>query len=102
MDSVISPAFHRATDAGDDGAVIPGDARYKDAGSSSCAELYSGSCIDIMFQPRKPWFGLRGGWLTFWVTVACATDMTLFGYDQGVFGMFNPLLSLLDDRILTG
>ncbi|TKA77978.1 hypothetical protein B0A49_02438 [Cryomyces minteri] len=33
-----------------------------------------------------PYFGLTGGWLTFWVTVACATDMTLFGYDQGVFG----------------
>ncbi|KAA8569440.1 hypothetical protein EYC84_001075 [Monilinia fructicola] len=33
-----------------------------------------------------PYFGMRGGWLTFWVTVACATDMTLFGYDQGVFG----------------
>ncbi|KAJ0335802.1 hypothetical protein COL922a_008759 [Colletotrichum nupharicola] len=32
------------------------------------------------------YFGLKGGWLTFWVTVACATDMTLFGYDQGVFG----------------
>ncbi|KAK1965475.1 general substrate transporter [Colletotrichum sublineola] len=32
------------------------------------------------------WFGLKGAWLTFWVTVACATDMTLFGYDQGVFG----------------
>ena len=48
------------------------------------------------------YFGFRGGWLTFWVTVACATDMTLvrnsdhntrivadieqFGYDQGVFG----------------
>ncbi|KAI1331975.1 general substrate transporter [Xylariaceae sp. FL0255] len=35
---------------------------------------------------REPYFGLKGGWLTFWVTVACATDMTLFGYDQGVFG----------------
>ncbi|KAJ9200974.1 hypothetical protein DTO164E3_3723 [Paecilomyces variotii] len=55
---------------------------------------------------RVPYFGLRGGWLTFWITVssnaqdvlerhqanllelpqvACATDMTLFGYDQGVF-----------------
>ncbi|KAL4916446.1 general substrate transporter [Aspergillus aurantiobrunneus] len=34
---------------------------------------------------RKPFFGLTGGWLTFWLTVACATDMTLFGYDQGVF-----------------
>ncbi|KAJ5572450.1 hypothetical protein N7450_009434 [Penicillium hetheringtonii] len=33
----------------------------------------------------QPYFGLTGGWLTFWVTVACATDMTLFGYDQGVF-----------------
>ncbi|KAI1809452.1 general substrate transporter [Poronia punctata] len=35
---------------------------------------------------REPFFGLKGGWLTFWVTVACATDMTLYGYDQGVFG----------------
>lgn len=25
------------------------------------------------------YFGLRGGWLTLWVTVACGTDMTLFG-----------------------
>lgn len=38
----------------------------------------------------QPYFGLKRGWLTFWVTVACATDMMLFGYDQGVFGM--PLL----------
>ncbi|KAK5092941.1 hypothetical protein LTR70_005195 [Exophiala xenobiotica] len=36
--------------------------------------------------PKQPYFGLKGGWLTFWITVACATDMTLFGYDQGVFG----------------
>lgn len=57
-------------------------------------------------KETKPYFGLTGGWLTFWVTVclsnrlsraqytdesrpllkvACATDMTLFGYDQGVF-----------------
>ncbi|PSK50412.1 High-affinity glucose transporter [Elsinoe australis] len=36
--------------------------------------------------PAQPYFGLKGKWLTFWVTVACATDMTLFGYDQGVFG----------------
>ncbi|KAK6002235.1 hypothetical protein QM012_001873 [Aureobasidium pullulans] len=35
---------------------------------------------------KKPYFGLTGTWLTVWVTVACATDMTLFGYDQGVFG----------------
>ncbi|KAJ5348526.1 uncharacterized protein N7506_001779 [Penicillium brevicompactum] len=34
---------------------------------------------------RKPYFGLTGGWLTVWLTIACATDMTLFGYDQGVF-----------------
>ncbi|KAJ5769410.1 hypothetical protein N7520_003969 [Penicillium odoratum] len=34
---------------------------------------------------KKPYFGLTGGWLTLWVTVACATDMSLFGYDQGVF-----------------
>ncbi|KAF2098073.1 general substrate transporter [Rhizodiscina lignyota] len=33
-----------------------------------------------------PYFGMTGAKLTFWVTVACATDMTLFGYDQGVFG----------------
>jgi len=38
----------------------------------------------------KPYFGMRGGWLTFWVSVACSTDMTLFGYDQGVFGVFCP------------
>lgn len=44
----------------------------------------------------EPWFGLRGSWLTFWVTVACATDMTLFGYDQGVFGIHISLsISLL-------
>lgn len=36
--------------------------------------------------PKKPYFGLTGGWLTVWITIACATDMTLFGYDQGVFG----------------
>jgi hypothetical protein len=34
----------------------------------------------------QPYFGLKGDWSTLWVTVACATDMTLFGYDQGVFG----------------
>ncbi|KAJ6083121.1 hypothetical protein N7467_007256 [Penicillium canescens] len=36
-------------------------------------------------RKKKPYFGITGGWLTFWLTVACATDMTLFGYDQGVF-----------------
>ena len=38
----------------------------------------------------EPYFGMKGAWLTFWVTVACATDMTLFGYDQGVFGSYSP------------
>jgi hypothetical protein len=33
----------------------------------------------------QPYFGLKGRWLTFWLTVACSTEMTLFGYDQGVF-----------------
>ena len=28
---------------------------------------------------REQYFGLRGGWLTFWVTVAAASDMALFG-----------------------
>ncbi|TIA40091.1 general substrate transporter [Aureobasidium pullulans] len=39
--------------------------------------------------PKQRYFGFKGGWLVFWITVACATDMTLFGYDQGVFsGVF--------------
>ncbi|PWY66506.1 general substrate transporter [Aspergillus sclerotioniger CBS 115572] len=38
-----------------------------------------------LFSSKEPYFGLTGGWLTVWITVACATDMTLFGYDQGVF-----------------
>ncbi|OGM43809.1 hypothetical protein ABOM_007565 [Aspergillus bombycis] len=34
---------------------------------------------------KKPYFGLKGGWLTFWITrVARATDMNLFAYDQGL------------------
>ena len=44
------------------------------------------SILEANFSKMAPYFGLKGGWLTFWVTVACATDMTLFGYDQGVFG----------------
>ncbi|KAL4963229.1 sugar porter family MFS transporter [Aspergillus stella-maris] len=38
-----------------------------------------------MTMTKKPYFGFTGGWLTFWVSLACATDMMLFGYDQGVF-----------------
>ncbi|MCJ1232343.1 hypothetical protein MMC14_000295 [Varicellaria rhodocarpa] len=50
----------------------------------------------------KPYFGLRGGWLTFWVSVACATDMTLFGYDQGVFGGVIVTPDFLDTLHLDG
>ncbi|KAK2461111.1 hypothetical protein APHAL10511_006890 [Amanita phalloides] len=35
---------------------------------------------------QKPYFGLTGTYLNVWITVACTTAMTLFGYDQGVFG----------------
>ena len=36
----------------------------------------------MLLSPKERYFGLKGGWLVFWITVACATDMTLFGYDQ--------------------
>lgn len=49
-----------------------------------------------------PYFGLTGAWLTFWVTVACATDMTLFGYDQGVFGGVIVTQDFLDTLGLNG
>ncbi|KAJ5151581.1 hypothetical protein N7492_009876 [Penicillium capsulatum] len=61
-----------------------------------------------LFKSSQPYFGLRGGWLTFWVTVACATDMMLFGYDQGVFGGvvvtkdFLDTLDLNDNATLLG
>lgn len=57
---------------------------------------------------KDRYFGFRGGWLTFWVTVACATDMTLFGYDQGVFGGvivtddFLQTLNIVDNTSLQG
>ena len=35
-----------------------------------------------LFQPEKPYFGLREGWLTFWIMVACGADIALYGYDQ--------------------
>ncbi|OJJ42115.1 hypothetical protein ASPZODRAFT_20761 [Penicilliopsis zonata CBS 506.65] len=34
---------------------------------------------------KDRYFGARGDALTIWVTVCCATAMTLFGYDQAVF-----------------
>lgn len=39
---------------------------------------------------------------SFWVTVACATDMTLFGYDQGVFGGVIITKDFLDVHSLVG
>lgn len=53
-------------------------------------------------QSSKPYFGMTGKWLTFWVTVACATDMTLFGYDQGVFGGVIITPDFLDQLDLNG
>ncbi|CZT20430.1 probable sugar transporter STL1 [Ramularia collo-cygni] len=61
-----------------------------------------------MFGMKDRYFGLRGGWLTFWMTVACGTDMTLFGYDQGVFGGvivtqdFLQQLGIQDNKSLQG
>ncbi|CAF9931836.1 MAG: hypothetical protein ALECFALPRED_005104 [Alectoria fallacina] len=51
---------------------------------------------------KAPYFGFTGGWLTFWVSVACATDMTLFGYDQGVFGGVIVTPDFLDTLNLSG
>ncbi|PYH88519.1 general substrate transporter, partial [Aspergillus ellipticus CBS 707.79] len=51
---------------------------------------------------KKPYFGLTGGWLTFWIMVACATDMTLFGYDQGVFSGVVVTDDFLDTLGLAG
>ncbi|KAK5104895.1 hypothetical protein LTS08_001166 [Lithohypha guttulata] len=52
--------------------------------------------------PKQPYFGLKGRWLTFWITVACATDMTLFGYDQGVFSGIIVTQDFLDVHNLGG
>ncbi|RDK41032.1 hypothetical protein M752DRAFT_294703 [Aspergillus phoenicis ATCC 13157] len=51
------------------------------------------------FSSKEPYLRFTGGWLTFWLTVACATDMTLFGYDQCVFSgvvVTQDFLDLLD------
>ncbi|KAF2254942.1 general substrate transporter [Trematosphaeria pertusa] len=55
-----------------------------------------------MFGTMQLYFGMKGPWLTFWVTVACATDMTLFGYDQGVFGGVIVTPDFLDQLQLNG
>lgn len=33
-------------------------------------------------KPKSAYFGLRGGWLQFWLAVTCGVEMTLYGYDQ--------------------
>ncbi|KAM0815446.1 putative Major facilitator superfamily (MFS) profile domain-containing protein [Seiridium cardinale] len=53
-------------------------------------------------KEKSRWFGFRGGWLTFWITVACATDMALFGYDQGVFSGVVISSDYLDVHDLNG
>jgi len=51
---------------------------------------------------KDRYFGVRGGMLTFWLTVACGTDMTLFGYDQGVFGGVIVTQNFLDVHGISG
>ncbi|KAF2629209.1 hypothetical protein BU25DRAFT_438776 [Macroventuria anomochaeta] len=51
---------------------------------SGSREILSESGFNIRL--KRPFCGLTGTWLTVWVTVACATDMALLGYDQGAFG----------------
>ncbi|THW07841.1 general substrate transporter [Aureobasidium pullulans] len=47
--------------------------------------LWNPQIVTMRLAPKQRYIGFKGGWLVFWITVACATDMTLFGYDQGVF-----------------
>ncbi|KAJ6110169.1 hypothetical protein N7486_002404 [Penicillium sp. IBT 16267x] len=39
-----------------------------------------------MWKSSKHYFGLRGGWLAFWITLASGADMTLSGYDVAGIG----------------
>jgi MFS family permease len=57
-----------------------------------------------MAQPSdsKPFFGFRGGWLIFWLTLACSTDMMMFGYDQAVFSGVIVSQNFLDVLHLNG
>ncbi|OAG36647.1 hypothetical protein AYO21_09122 [Fonsecaea monophora] len=50
----------------------------------------------------KPFFGVRGGWLVFWITVACGADMLMSGYDQGVFSRATLSDDFLDKLHLRG
>ncbi|KAH0580564.1 hypothetical protein H2248_002060 [Termitomyces sp. 'cryptogamus'] len=45
-----------------------------------------GAGNDSIESKRRPYLGMTGTRLNIWVTVACTTAMTLFGYDQGVYG----------------
>jgi hypothetical protein len=49
---------------------------------SQPAVLFISDPHAMLLAPKERYFGYKGGWLVFWITVACATDMTLFGYDQ--------------------
>ncbi|KAF4547697.1 Sugar (and other) transporter-like protein 9 [Elsinoe fawcettii] len=51
---------------------------------------------------KQPFFGVRGGWLTFWIAVACSTDMLLFGYDQAVFSGVLVTQNFLETHDLVG
>lgn len=85
-----TPPLHHVADDGDRGHGAP-ERRYIYrgydcgicAGSSTTHPWFPHKMFNS--QQRKPYFGLTGGWLTTWITIACATDMTLFGYDQAVF-----------------
>ncbi|KAG6896896.1 hypothetical protein C0992_005368 [Termitomyces sp. T32_za158] len=46
----------------------------------------TGADNNAMDSKRRPYFGMTGKRLNVWITIACTTAMTLFGYDQGVFG----------------
>lgn len=50
--------------------------------SSQNRILWNPQSVTMPLAPKQRYFGFKGGWLVFWITVACATDMTLFGYDQ--------------------
>ncbi|KAH7879348.1 hexose carrier protein [Lentinula edodes] len=45
---------------------------------------------------KKLYFGMTGAKLNIWLAIACTTAMTLFGYDQGVFGGIIVTDSFLD------
>jgi sugar porter (SP) family MFS transporter len=62
------------------------DEKLKNSASVSIREDASDVKYDPNSKQKAPYFGMTGNKLNAWVTVACTTAMTLFGYDQGVFG----------------